>query len=404
MELRRTGHLRSASVAGALGEVPRELFVADIAADQGLEAVYRDEALPAKVDPRGRWLSSSSQPSIMALMLEQLSLEPGQRVLEIGAGTGYNAALLRHLVGAAGRVTTIDIDPELARRARSALRRSGYAAKVFAGDGREGFPHDAPYDRIVVTASVAEIPNAWLDQLRPGGRLQLPLRLDSEALPHVIPVLELRDGALQSVTMTWGGFMPLHGGEGGQGRQPESLHAGQWADGEHSSLIRITGPALDRLSDAERRQLLALVLEGPRSREPRGHVTTQWPSPPGLLLHLTQRIPASCRLELHAIGRHGIGLVSADGRSVAVAVAATRVRRFGRGKPPDARERRELDRWWIDSYGTPDLTGELEEFLLEWQALRRSGRTRLHIEVRRSSTSSSALTKFAWRSAGPTRT
>jgi protein-L-isoaspartate O-methyltransferase len=137
-ELSRSGDVCSGRVADAIGEVPRELFVSDIAASRGLEVVYRNEALAAKTDARGRWLSSSSQPSIMAIMLEQLELELGHRVLEIGAGTGYNAALLRHIVGPGGHVATIEIDPQLARRARSALQHAGYAARVLVGDGREG--------------------------------------------------------------------------------------------------------------------------------------------------------------------------------------------------------------------------------------------------------------------------
>src|SRR5262249_39748946 len=96
----RAQGLRSEAVAAAFARVRRELFVPDVE----LEAAYRDEAIAAKVDARGRWLSSSSQPWIMAAMLEQLDVRPGQHVLEVGAGTGYNAALLRELVGGDGRV------------------------------------------------------------------------------------------------------------------------------------------------------------------------------------------------------------------------------------------------------------------------------------------------------------
>ena len=132
-----------------------------------LEAAYSDQAILTKKTESGLGLSSSSQPGIMAEMLEELQLEPGQRVLEIGAGTGYNAALLRHVVGESGRVVTVDVDADTAVRARRALKGSGVT--VVTGDGREGYARGAPYDRIIVTASAAEIPRAWYEQLEPEG-------------------------------------------------------------------------------------------------------------------------------------------------------------------------------------------------------------------------------------------
>ena len=393
-DLRHSGCLRSDRLAGALGEVPRELFVEDIAAGQGLEAVYRDEALPAKTDAQGWWLSSSSQPSIMALMLEQLDVAPGQRVLEIGAGTGYNAALLRQLVGPDGQVTTIDIDPELAARARRALRQGGYPARVVVGDGRDGVPDAAPYDRVIVTASVEEIPNAWLDQLAPGGRLQFPLRLDSEAVPQVIPVLERRDGHAESVAMTWGGFMALHGGDGGRRGPSSALHASEWSAGEQRPLVRITGPAPAGLSGAARRRLLALVLEGPQSHEPKGRLVTHWPAPPNLLLHLVLHVPAARRIELHTPGRQAVGLMSADGRDVAVvSVPVCGVTHDSR---LEARRHPRRDAWSIDTFGDGELAGELDDLVDEWRAHIRSGRTQLQIEARPSSAGSYAELRFGW--------
>ncbi|MBV9414481.1 MAG: hypothetical protein JO363_05835, partial [Solirubrobacterales bacterium] len=97
--LRAGGMLRSDAVAAAFSEVPRELFVAGVLAEQGLEAVYRDEPHLIKKTPEGRPLSSSSQPGIMAQMLDRLDLGPGHQVLEIGAGSGYIAALMSVLVG-----------------------------------------------------------------------------------------------------------------------------------------------------------------------------------------------------------------------------------------------------------------------------------------------------------------
>jgi len=143
-ELERRGVIRSKAVRAAFLWVPRELFVPEAASRSGLEAVYRDEAIPTKFAANGAPISSSSQPAIMAEMLERLALEPGMRVLEIGAGTGYNAALLSQLVGERGRVETVDIDAETAARARRALRAGGYRARVVVADGRESLAAGAP--------------------------------------------------------------------------------------------------------------------------------------------------------------------------------------------------------------------------------------------------------------------
>src|SRR4051812_2082062 len=107
-KLRADQSIRSRPVEAAFRAVPRHLFVPETP----LEDVYRDMVIPTKKES-GQWISSSSQPTIMAIMLEQLQLKPGQRVLEIGAGTGYNAALIAHIVGSKGYVTTIDLDEDI---------------------------------------------------------------------------------------------------------------------------------------------------------------------------------------------------------------------------------------------------------------------------------------------------
>ena len=157
--LDRMGAIHSRPVRRAFQTVPRELFVPEIAARDGLAAVYRPEvALPTATDSRGTPISSSSAPVIMALMLENLDVHPGHRVLEIGAGTGYNAALLKTLVGSRGRVTTLDIEASFVRRAKRALVAGGYSCRVVVGDGREGWAAGAPYDRIIVTAAADGVP------------------------------------------------------------------------------------------------------------------------------------------------------------------------------------------------------------------------------------------------------
>jgi protein-L-isoaspartate(D-aspartate) O-methyltransferase len=173
-ELRDRGRLTSHAVEAAFRAVPRHVFLPEMAASQA----YQDEALVIKTNEDGLPVSSSSQPAIMAIMLEQLEVTRGQRVLEIGTGTGYNAALLTHLVGPDGSVVTVDIDADLVARARANLAAAGYpGVTVVCGDGGFGVPEQAPYDRIIVTAGASDLAPPWLAQLSPGGRIVLPLSL-----------------------------------------------------------------------------------------------------------------------------------------------------------------------------------------------------------------------------------
>lgn len=195
-QLEQAGHIKSAAVRDAFLAVPREQFVPAFARSDGLEAVYRNDVVVTKEDANGMAVSSSSQPSIMAIMLEQLDLHPGQRVLEIGAGTGYNAALIKHIVGRSGRVTAIDIDPETSRGARANLRAAGSSVRVVAGDGRKGVSASAPYDRMIATASATHVPRAWHRQLVRDGSVVVPLSLhEGMRWPQVSVVLrKTKDG------------------------------------------------------------------------------------------------------------------------------------------------------------------------------------------------------------------
>jgi protein-L-isoaspartate(D-aspartate) O-methyltransferase len=171
-ELQHHGHALSRSVQEAFARVPRHVFVPEM----GQAAAYRDEAFVIKCGPDGLPVSSSSQPAMMAIMLDQLDLRPGHRVLEIGTGSGYNAAVMSAVVGDGGEVVTVDIDPELVARARASLLATGYdEVNVQCADGGFGDPDGAPFDRVIVTAGAWDIAPAWLDQLVPGGRLVLPL-------------------------------------------------------------------------------------------------------------------------------------------------------------------------------------------------------------------------------------
>lgn len=154
----------------------RETLVRD-AGPEELSLIYSDRALITRVSPDGVAISSSSQPSLMAQMLEDLQLEPGQRVLEIGAGTGYNAALLAHVVGP-GNVHSADVDRETLSEAYAHLKPfAERGVRLHHADGRGGLPGYAPFDRILVAAAAVDLEPAWLEQLAPGGQVLAPLEL-----------------------------------------------------------------------------------------------------------------------------------------------------------------------------------------------------------------------------------
>jgi protein-L-isoaspartate(D-aspartate) O-methyltransferase len=162
LDLRRRG-IMSADVLRAMDEVPREQFVMP----NQVKSAYADRALPIAC---GQTLS---QPYIVAYMTEELRPEPSHHVLEIGTGSGYQAAVLSRLVK---RVTTIERYRTLAQAARARLAALGYDnVEVIVGDGLVGAPDRAPFDRIMVTAAAEEIPEALLQQLAPGGMMILPL-------------------------------------------------------------------------------------------------------------------------------------------------------------------------------------------------------------------------------------
>lgn len=202
--LRERKAVSSPAVMEAFRRVPRHLFVPGYRLDQ----VYSDIAIVTR--RRGTIpISASSQPAIMAIMLEQLDVQPGQRVLEVGAGTGYNAALLAELVHPHGQVVTIDIAPSVAEEARQHLEEAGYPqVTVVSGDGGLGWPETAPFDRIVVTAGCANVPLSWFEQLDPGGVLVLPLRINTH---HFCIVLDRQPWGFLSRSLGPCGFMELKG-------------------------------------------------------------------------------------------------------------------------------------------------------------------------------------------------
>lgn len=165
--LREQGYLRTERVSGAMMDVPRHMFL------PGLEdEAYRDSPLGIG---QGQTISA---PHMVAIMAEALEAEPGMRVLEVGTGSGYHAAVVAHLVQPGGRVWSVERFAGLAEQARRNLAQAGLgpdAVEVVVADGSEGYPPAAPYDRAHLTCAAPRVPEPVLEQLRVGGRLLAPV-------------------------------------------------------------------------------------------------------------------------------------------------------------------------------------------------------------------------------------
>jgi protein-L-isoaspartate(D-aspartate) O-methyltransferase len=162
----------------------------DLCRDDDAVVIQVDDGTDA-YDGKGIFPTSSSTARwLMARMLDLLDVREGMDVLEIGAGTGYNAAVLAER-SRTGQVTTMEVDPAIADHARAALRRTGYPVMVITGDGTLGHPERGPFDRVVATAAASAVPYAWVAQTRPGGRIVLPL---AGSLQHgALLSLDVRD-------------------------------------------------------------------------------------------------------------------------------------------------------------------------------------------------------------------
>ena len=352
--LERRGCIRSKAVRKAFSTVPRELFVPEIAQREGLERVYADTALVTRQSTQGMALSSSSQPAIMAEMLECLDLRPGLRVLEMGTGTGHNAALLWKLVAPSGTVTSVELEEDLAAAADAALRAGGYPVSVLGGDAHSVVDGQrGTYDRIVVTASSGHVPHGWRDALVDGGLLELPLRLPGSAQGEQIVVTLRREGeALRSVAIVPGGFMHLrHPGQDGPVPRPvAALSVTEFVEGKARSLASVSGPGLVTLRPAARRRLAAVMLTKPCVRR----LATPAPANTSLIafLGMTEAPDGvtvrTVRPEPDARYRAGAGVASRDGSGLALAVGLAerpgcRIEVYGEG--PGARSAaRSVDR------------------------------------------------------------
>jgi protein-L-isoaspartate(D-aspartate) O-methyltransferase len=193
--------VRDRRVLEAMRAVPREAFVPERLA----EFAYDDAPLPIGEE------QTISQPYVVALMLEGLELEPGDKVLEIGAGSGYAAAVLSRV---AREVWAIERHESLARQARARIERLGYTnVNIMHGDGTLGWPEHAPYDAIVVAAGGPEVPQALLDQLAVGGRLVIPIGPNPRT-QSLVRVRHREDGRYIREDLGAVRFVPLIGAQG----------------------------------------------------------------------------------------------------------------------------------------------------------------------------------------------
>jgi protein-L-isoaspartate(D-aspartate) O-methyltransferase len=225
-QLLEAGMVRTPRVEAAMRAVPRHVFLPGVP----LQRAYANDVVQTKRNAEGVPISAASQPSIVGAMLEQLDIRPGMRILEIGAGTGYNAALLAYLTGDGGEVVTVDVDDDITARARAALAAAGAAnVTVLRGDGALGAPGLAPFDRIIATVGVWDLPLAWQEQLTPGGRIVAPLRLRGSVTRSI--AFQRPDRAapgapaeLHSVSSEMCGFMPLRASIASDPRRIIPLH------------------------------------------------------------------------------------------------------------------------------------------------------------------------------------
>jgi protein-L-isoaspartate(D-aspartate) O-methyltransferase len=188
-------------ILDAFRGVPREEFVGREHAD----LAYGDHPLPIEAG------QTISQPYIVGLMIDAARIEAGDTVLEVGAGSGYAAAVISRI---AGKVVAIERQHDLVEIARERLQHLGYAnVEIVEGDGTRGWPDEAPYDAILAAASGSHVPEALIAQLSPGGRLIMPVG-DPQAVQELIKVTKQDDGILRQESLGAVRFVPLIGEEG----------------------------------------------------------------------------------------------------------------------------------------------------------------------------------------------
>jgi protein-L-isoaspartate(D-aspartate) O-methyltransferase len=208
--IRDRGTFRSPQVERAFRTVQRHLFLPGV----DIKTAYAPQVVVTKRAPDGSAISSASHPNLVATQLEDLDVHAGHRVLEIGAATGINAGLIAEVAGPTGKVVTIEIDADLTAGARAALTAAGYhQVEVICADGSAGHPTTAPYDRIIVTAEAWDISAQWWQQLAPGGRIVVPLRLHGSGLTRSLALDLDASGRMISRFTRVCGFVPMRGAD-----------------------------------------------------------------------------------------------------------------------------------------------------------------------------------------------
>jgi protein-L-isoaspartate(D-aspartate) O-methyltransferase len=323
------GLLVTPSVIIAMNEVPRHLFVPGVS----LTSAYADDAIVTKWEGT-QPVSSSSQPAMVAIMLEQLAVGKGMRVLEIGAGTGYNAALLAAICGPDGHVTTIDLDEDTAVAAHTHLQAAGCGpdrVTVICGDGALGWPDAAPYDRIIVTAGTWDVLPAWLEQLAPGGRIVLPIAI--RTVQASLACDKREDSSLHIVSWHLCGFMRLRGAFAG----PEVTLS---LPGESGQML-IAEPPIP-----PKERLAALLSKTPRQRALRASHSAE----------LIARVIAVAGPNVYSqfshashplLRQHATGIITPEGDSACFVTGHTGL---------------------VVEYGAATATQQLNERIARWQA------------------------------------
>ena len=197
-------------ILDAFRDVPREAFV-----DEGQRQwAYDDHPLPIAAG------QTISQPYIVALMIEAAEVAPGDRVLEVGAGSGYAAAVIGQI---ADQVIAIERHHELFELAQKRMERLGYSnVRIVEGDGTLGWPAEAPFDAIVAAASGSHVPQSWIAQLKPGGRIVMPIG-EPHAAQSLVKITKDKDGTLHRQDLGGVRFVPLIGKEGFRAGGSEAL-------------------------------------------------------------------------------------------------------------------------------------------------------------------------------------
>lgn len=324
----------STTTQAAMRAVPRHLFLPAVAPEQA----YADIAVVTRVDDVGAAISSASQPTMIAIMLDQLLAAPGMRILEIGAGTGYNAALLATLVGPTGHVTTVDLDATTTDAACHHLATAGFGPErvtVICGDGAQGWASAAPYDRVILTVGAWDVMPAWFSQLADGGRLVLPLAMHTV---QICMALTRQGATLITASLQPCGFMRLRGPFAG----PETMQSLP----ENEGMRLLAEPPAPPVV-----QLGALLQTTPRTRQLTDVQTIHLRFALALMDKPLLSLLAS---SLHpTLGQHATGIITPEGDSACWIVL----------------DGTEGTRPLLVEYGAATAALQLDAFIDEWRAL-----------------------------------